>query len=115
MATRVHKPILAYGAEMEIYNPELGTSSMTMSFGAKPRLLFLFQWFAILMGLASAVAALPVAVLSFGCYGVAMFLRRVRQLRDAYEFLSGAYDRALDRLGQKVLPRHARATTDDLS
>ena len=103
MATRVHKPILAYGAEMEIYNPELGTSSMTMSFGAKPRLLFLFQWFAILMGLASAVAALPVAVLSFGCYGVAMFLRRVRQLRDAYEFLSGAYGRVIDRLGQEVL------------
>jgi hypothetical protein len=94
---------------MEIYNPELGTSSMTMSFGAKPRLLFLFQWFAILMGLASAVAALPVAVLSFGCYGVATFLRRVRPLRDAYEFLSRAYKRILDRLGQKVL-RDSRDT-----
>ena len=82
---------------------------MTMSFGAKPRLLFLFQWFAILMGLASAVAALPVAVLSFGSYGVAMFLRRVRPLRDTYEFLSGAYDRVLDRLGQRVL-RDSRDT-----
>ena len=49
---------------MEIYNPELGASSMTMSFGAKPKLLFLYQGFAILMGLASMVAALPVAVLS---------------------------------------------------
>ena len=109
MPTQVHEPILAHGAEMEIYSSELGTSSMTMSFGAKPRLLFLFQWFAILMGLASAVAALPVAVLSFGCYGVAMFLRRVRPLRDAYEFLSGAYDQVLNRLGQKVL-RDSRDT-----
>src|SRR6266852_7042895 len=88
---------------MEIYNSELGTSSMTMSFGAKPKLLFLFQWFAILMGLASAVAALPVAALSFGCYSAAMLLGRVRPLRDGYEFLSRAYDRVLGRLGQKVL------------
>ena len=88
---------------MEIYSPELATSSMTMSFGAKPRLLFLLEWFAVLMGLASVVAALPVAVLSFGCYGVAMFLERVRPLRDAYEFLSRAYDRILERVGQRVL------------
>src|SRR6267378_8356104 len=88
---------------MEIYSPELGTSSMTMSFGAKPKLLFLLQGFAVLMGLASTVAALPVAALSFGCYGAAMFLGRVRPLSDAYEFLSRAYDRVLGRLGQKVL------------
>jgi fatty acid desaturase len=94
---------------MEIYNPELGTSSMTISWGAKPKLLFLFQGFAVLMGLASAVAALPVAALSFGCYGAAMFLGKVRPLRDAYEFLSRAYDRVLDRLGQKVL-RDSRDT-----
>src|SRR5467141_4334808 len=94
---------------MEIYNPELGTSSMTMSFGAKSKLLFSFQGFAVLMGLASTVAALPVAVLSFGCYGAAMFLGRVRPVRDAYEFLSRAYDRILDRLGQKVL-RDSRDT-----
>jgi len=88
---------------VEIYNPELGTSSMTMSFGAKPKLIFLFQWFAVLIGLASAVAALPVAALSFGCYGAAMLLGRIRPLREAYQFLSQAYDRVLDRLGQKVL------------
>ena len=88
---------------MEIYSPELATSSMTMSFGTRPRLLFLLEWFAVLMGLASVVAALPVAVLSFGCYGVAMFLGRVRALRDAYEFLSRAYDRILERVGQRVL------------
>jgi fatty acid desaturase len=94
---------------MEIYKPELGTYSMTMSLGAKPKLLFLFQWFAVLMGLASAVAALPVAVLSFGCYGVALLLGIVRPLRDAYEFLSRVYDRVLDWLGQKVL-RDSRDT-----
>jgi fatty acid desaturase len=95
--------ILADGAEMEIYGPELGTSSITMSFGTKPKLLFLFQWFAVLMGSASAVAALPVTALSFGCYGAATFLGRVRPLRDTYEFLSRAYDRILARLGQEVL------------
>src|SRR5258708_3372043 len=58
---------------MEIDNPEIGAASMAMSFGAKPKFLFLFQWFAVLVGLASAAAALPVAALSFGCYGAAMF------------------------------------------
>src|SRR5260370_39198130 len=109
MATRVRQPSLGYGADMEIYNAALGASSMAMSFGAKPNLLFLFQGFAVLMGLASMVAALPVAALSFGCYGVAMFLGKVRPLRAAYEFLSRAYDRVLDRLGQKVL-RDSRDT-----
>jgi fatty acid desaturase len=88
---------------MEIYNSELGASSMTMSFGAKPKLLFLYKWFAVLMGLASMLAALPVAALSFGCSGAARLLGRVRPLRGAYEFLSRGYDRVLDRLGQKVL------------
>ncbi len=82
---------------------------MTMSLGAKPKFLFLLQAFAVLMGLASAVAALPVAALSFGCYGAAMFLGRVRPLRDAYEFFSRAYDRVLARLGRKVL-RDSRDT-----
>src|SRR5260370_34170689 len=55
------------------------------------------------MGLASPLAGLPVAAISFGCHGAAMFLGQVRPLRDAYEFLSRAYDRVLGRLGQKVL------------
>src|SRR6266850_1599394 len=50
-----------------------------------------------------------VDALSFGCYGAAMFLGRVRPLRDAYEYLSRAYDRVFDRLGQKVL-RDSRDT-----
>jgi fatty acid desaturase len=94
---------------MEIHNPALGASSMTMSFGAKPKLLFLYQGFALLMGFASAVAALPVAALSFGCYGLAMLFEKIRPLRQAYEFLSRTYDRVLDRLGQKVL-RDSRDT-----
>jgi fatty acid desaturase len=94
---------------MEIYNPELGTSSQTMTLGGKPKLQFLFQWFAVVMGLASIAAALPVAALSFGCYGAAMVLGMGAPLRGAYEFLSRTYDRVLERLGQKVL-RDSRDT-----
>ncbi|MGB6497223.1 MAG: fatty acid desaturase [Candidatus Acidiferrum sp.] len=88
---------------MATYNPELGASSMAMSFGAKPRFLFLFQWFAILMGLASALAALPVAILSFGCYGLARLLEKISPLRVTYEFFSRSYDRILGRIGEQIL------------
>src|SRR5262245_17231327 len=88
---------------MDISNAELGPSSLTRSFGAKPKLLFLYQWFAVLLGLASTVAVLPVAALSFGGYGAAVLLGRVRPLRAAYALLSRMYDRVLDRLGQAVL------------
>ena len=96
---------------MEIDHPEIGAASIAMNFGAKPRLLFLFRWLAVLMGLASMAAALPVAVISFGCHGVAMVLGRVRPLRDGYQFLSRTYDRVIDRLGEQVLrdPRDAPA------
>ena len=82
---------------------------MTMSLGSRPKLLFLYQWFAVLMGVASMIAALPVAVLSFGSNGAVRVLAKIRPLRDGYEFLSRAYDRMLERLGQKVL-RDARDT-----
>ncbi len=88
---------------MEIHNPETGAASLVMNLGARAKPLSLFRWLAVPMGLASMAAALPVAVLSFGCYGVAVLLRRVRPLRDTYEFLSRAYDRILDRLGQEIL------------
>jgi fatty acid desaturase len=64
--------------------------------------LILRCW-AVLMALASTVAVALVAVLSFGCYGAAKLLGKIRPLRDAYRFLSRTYDRALERLGQKVL------------
>ena len=76
---------------------------MAMSFGANSKLRFLFRSWAVLMGLASTVAALPVAALSFGSYGVALLLGKVRPLRASYEYVSRAYDRVLARLGEKVL------------
>src|SRR6476660_7745597 len=101
MADGLHNPSLG-GFEMETDTSEIG-ASMAMSFGAKPKLLFIFRWWAVLMALASTAAALPVAAFSFGCQGVAMLLGRVGPLRNAYEFLSQAYDRFIDRLGQEVL------------
>jgi len=55
------------------------------------------------MGVASTVAAVPIVALSFGCYGAAVVLRKFRPLRDAYESLSQAYDRIIERLGKEVL------------
>jgi fatty acid desaturase len=96
---------------MEIVHPEIGTSSITMSLGEKPKFLFLFQFWAVVMGVASALAALPVAALSFGCYGVGLLAGKIRPLRGAYEFVSGTYDRVVAAQGQKVLrdPRDAPA------
>ena len=88
---------------MEIDYPAIDASPMAMSFGANSKLRFLFRSWAVLMGVASTVAALPVAALSFGSYGVALLLGRVRPLRAAYEFVSRRYDRVLARLGQRVL------------
>lgn len=84
---------------------------MAMSFGTRPKLFFLFQWVAILMGLASLLAALPVAALSFACWGLATLLGKFWPLRKAYQFLSRAYDRVLERVGHKVLrdPRDSPA------
>src|SRR5579863_2830483 len=59
--------------------------------------------FAVLVALASIAAVSIVGVLSFAFYGAATLLGRVRPLHDAYQFLSRAYDRFLDRLGQEVL------------
>ncbi|MGA8221449.1 MAG: fatty acid desaturase [Candidatus Acidiferrales bacterium] len=66
---------------------------------------------AVLIALASFAAVSLVAALSVGSYAAVKLLAKIRSLRAAYEFLSGAYDRLLDRLGQKVLrdPRDAPA------
>lgn len=88
---------------MQTYQPEIGVSSLTMSFGAKPRLLFVYQSFAVLMGMASTLAALPVAALSFGSYAAASLLGRLAPLRGGYEFLSDSYNRLIARIGEKVL------------
>jgi hypothetical protein len=70
-----------------------------------------FRCCAVLVALASTAALSLAGVLSVGCYGAATLLGRVRPLRNAYQLLSRAYDRHLDRLGQEVLrdPRDAPA------
>ncbi|HXW61812.1 MAG TPA: fatty acid desaturase [Candidatus Acidoferrales bacterium] len=78
---------------MEVENLELDVG--------KPKLLF--RWWAVLMAVASTAAVSLVAALSVGCYGAAILLGRVRPLRNAYELLSRAYDRFIDRLGQRIL------------
>jgi fatty acid desaturase len=70
---------------------------------------FVLRSCAVLMGLASIAAVSLMGALSFGFYGAAMLLGRIRLLRDAYRFFSQGYDRFLDRLGQEVL-RDARDT-----
>jgi fatty acid desaturase len=72
-----------------------------ISLGAISKLIL--RCFALLTALASTAAVSVVAVLSVGCYLAAELLGKVGPLRDAYQFLSGAYDQFLDRLGQKVL------------
>src|SRR5712692_2447589 len=72
-----------------------------MRLRAIPKLVF--RSWAVLMALAGIAAVSLVGVLSFGCYGAAMLLGRVRPLRDTYQFLSRAYDWVLDPLGQKIL------------
>src|SRR6202040_1088455 len=63
----------------------------------------LFRTLAVVLALASIAAVSLVAALSFGCYGAALLLGRIRRLRAAYQFLSRASDRFIDRLGQEVL------------
>ena len=72
-----------------------------MNLGANTK--FGLRWCGVPIALASTAAISLVALLSFGAYGAVMILGRVRSLRNAYQFLSRAYDRLLDRLGQEVL------------
>ncbi|MBV8135279.1 MAG: fatty acid desaturase [Deltaproteobacteria bacterium] len=53
--------------------------------------------------MASIAATSLVSVLSFGGYGVAVILAKVRPLRNAHQALSVAYGRLLDLLGPRVL------------
>jgi fatty acid desaturase len=66
----------------------------------------LIRALAVLVALASIAAVSVVATLSFACYGAATLLGRIAPLRDAYQFLSRAYVRFIDRLGQEVLRDH---------
>jgi len=62
-----------------------------------------FRLFSVPVALASIAALTLVALPSLGFYGAATLLGKIRPLRDAYQFLSAAYDRLLDRLGQMIL------------
>ena len=57
----------------------------------------------VFFALCSIAAISVVGLLSFVCYGAAKILRRIRSLRDGYQFLSRRYDRFIELLGQKVL------------
>ena len=80
---------------------EHSLSNRDMNFGANRKLGF--RWAGVPIALASAVAIWLVALLSFGSYGAAMTLGRVRPLRNAYQFLSKSYDRLIDQIGHEVL------------
>ena len=72
-----------------------------MNFGSNLKVGF--RWCGVPIALASAGAISLVALCSFGAYCAAVILGKVRPLRDAYQFVSSAYDRLLDRLGQTIL------------
>jgi fatty acid desaturase len=72
-----------------------------LGIGARPN--FLLRAFAYVFAIASTVAVLLVAVFSIGFYAAVAILGKIPLLRAAYQFLSGTYDRLLDRLTQKVL------------
>src|SRR5271168_4383711 len=73
----------------------------TLSVGAGFRAAF--RWLAVLTAAASIVAVLLVGAISMGCYALVAVLGKIRPLREAYQFISGVYDRLIERLGQKVL------------
>lgn len=98
-------------AEAELSGVEQAARAKTywpaLSWRAIPE--FAMRCFAVIVALASVAAVAMVGVFSFGLYGVAEILGEARPLRSAYEFLSHAYDRFIERLAGKVLrdPRDA--------
>lgn len=88
---------------MGIAYSELGASSMALSFGRTSKLVYLFHWLALFLGLASTLAALPIVALSFTGYALALLLGKIPPLRAVYQSLSGAYDQLLARFAPKIL------------
>jgi fatty acid desaturase len=97
--------------EADLNETRDATRSKTNWYAIKPAAIgkISLRCCAVLMALASIAAASLLGVLSFGCYEASLLLARVRPLRDAYQFLSRAYDRLIERLGQKIL-RDSRDT-----
>lgn len=96
-------------AELQIETPAIMSGARATRQGGRPKIAF--AWIAVPLALASTIAILLVAAVSFAAYGFASLLAKVPPLRKAYEVLSGTYARLIDRLGQKVLrdPRDAPA------
>jgi fatty acid desaturase len=91
--------------EADLNDVQKDTRSKTFWRALSPAavLKLMVRAFALLMGLASIAAISIVGALSFVFYGAAKLLGKIRPLCDAYQFLSRAYDRFVDRLGHKVL------------
>jgi fatty acid desaturase len=69
--------------------------------GSRPK--FKWWWCGIPIAAASLIAIAPVAVLSFGCHGIAVILGKIRPLRKAHQSFSELCDRVVARIGEKVL------------
>jgi len=80
-----------------------GGVSLALQVGAKPRFLLFTHCWQSFVAIASMVAALPVAIVSFGAYGVSLVLEKIPLLRASYQFFSSAYNRAIAALARKVL------------
>ena len=77
------------------------TSSRTPKLAAIPKLLVRAIGSLIAVGSIAAVSIM--GALSMAGYGVARLLEKVPPVRTTYQFLSGTYDRLIDRLGQIIL------------
>jgi len=97
--------LLTHKLAAEDLNGIRSTRSKTYWHALRPAAItkLLFRTLAVVVALASIAAVSFIASLSFGAYGVAILLGRIRPLRDAYQFLSCAYERFIDRLGQEIL------------
>jgi fatty acid desaturase len=104
-------PVAAKSAVADLNDVQNGARRKIYWPAAQPRavLKLLVRCLSVPIALASIAAAMLEGVLSFGFYGVAQLLEKIRPLRDSYQFLSRAYDRMLDRLGREVL-RDSRDT-----
>src|SRR5271154_2829601 len=101
----MNTPLIGKLTAEDLNDVQKGARSNTDRDASKPSAIpkLLSRILAVPIALASIVAVSLVAALSFGCYGVAKILGRIRPLRDAYLFLSRTYDGFIDRLGQEVL------------
>lgn len=96
-------------SELQVENPAIANNDLRSQGSLKPKIAW--AWIAVPIALASVLAILIVAALSFSAYGIVAVLSKVRPIREAYHYVSGTYDRFIDRLAQKVLrdPRDAPA------